>query len=432
MPDRTQQPSIKTLDKIELALPEQRTMLNGVPLNIIKLGEQDVVRLDLIFKGGRYQQTKPLQAMFTNRMLREGTQTFTSIEIAEKLDYYGAWLELSSTTEYSFLTLYSLNKYFSQTLEVIESIIKEPIFPEKELKTTLHVNKQQFLVNSTKVDFISQKYFNLSVFGPEHPSGNTMTADDYDHLTPGLLHDFYSRHYNSGNCSIYLSGKVTTDIIHAVTNAFGASEWGDNTEKVNLVAYPVSKSGEHRLFIEQNDAMQSSIRLGSLAMERTNPDYLQMRVLMTLFGGYFGSRLMSNIREDKGYTYGISAGILFYPGTGIFMISTEADNKYVDNIIKEVYHEMDVLKSELVTNEELSIVKNYMLGNMCRSYEGPFSIADAWIFIESAQLDKAYYQRSLDAVLSITRQDIKNLAEKYLHKESLTEVIAGKKIHNKT
>lgn len=157
---------------------------------------------------------------------------------------------------------------------------------------------------------------------------------------------------------------------------------------------------------------------------------LKARVMVTLFGGYFGSRLMSNIREDKGYTYGIGAGIVSYPETGILTVSTEAANEYVNSIITEVYREMDKLCNDLVPQEELEMVKNYMLGDLCRSYEGPFSLSDAWIYIETAGLDERFFIRSLDAIRGITREEIRILAQKYFCKENLIEVIAGKKCNN--
>jgi len=149
---------------------------------------------------------------------------------------------------------------------------------------------------------------------------------------------------------------------------------------------------------------------------------------MTLFGGYFGSRLMSNIRENKGYTYGISAGTLFYPGSGMILISTEADNEYVELLIREVYHEIDKLQVEPVPVSELTMVRNYMLGEMCRNYESPFSLADAWMFIYTSKLDDTYFARSLQAVKEVTPEEMKELANRYLCKETLKEVIAGKKL----
>lgn len=404
-------------------------MANGARLNVINAGSQEVVRLDILIKGGQWDQVQPLQAMFANRMLREGTLRFTSAEIAAKLDYYGAWMELSSSMDYSFLTLYSLNKYFKETLAVIESIIKEPVFPEKELSVVADINKQQFLVNSTKVDTVARKQLSLSLFGSSHPCGQFAVAEDYDKIDVGLLREFYRRYYFSGNCSVYLSGKVTGEITSSVEKAFGESPWGDCAEAgYGRKKFLIETTAEKRVFIERPDAMQSSVKLGGMSIERTHPDFHKMKVLLTLFGGYFGSRLMSNIREDKGYTYGIGAGLISYPDTGVLMVSTEAANEYAEDIIREVYHEMDILQSDLVQEEELSMVRNYLLGDMCRNYEGPFSMSDAWIFIECGGLDDSFYPQSLEAVRNITSEEIRELAQKHLRKETLTEVIVGKKM----
>ena len=137
---------------------------------------------------------------------------------------------------------------------------------------------------------------------------------------------------------------------------------------------------------------------------------------------------MSNIREEKGYTYGIGAGIVNCPGSGVLAITTEADNHYIDAIITEVYREMDRMCNDLAPQEELEMVKNYMLGDFCRSYEGPFSLADAWIYTETAGLDDEFFVRSLDAIRSITTEEVRTLAQRYFCKERLIEVVAGKKV----
>ena len=197
--DRTIQPEIQDLENLIVTLPMRTTLPNGIPLAVIKAGEQDVVRMDILFAGGRWQQTQKLQALFTNRMLREGSLKYTASEIAEKLDYYGAWLELSSSSEYAYITLYSLNKYFAETLEILESIIKEPLFPEKELNTVLDVNIQQYLVNSSKVDFLAQRSLLTALYGNEHPCGRLTEEKDYRLITPDVLREFYDEYYHSGN-----------------------------------------------------------------------------------------------------------------------------------------------------------------------------------------------------------------------------------------
>ena len=171
MLDRTVPPIIRPIEHFSIDHPEVRMMRNGMPLRIIRVGDEDVIRFDLLIHGGQWNQRMPLQAMFTNRMLREGTRTLTSAAIAEKLDYYGAWLDLSSSVNYGFVTLYSLGKYFPQTIEILASMIKEPTFPEKELNIVTDVNRQQYLVNCQRVEVLARKQLNRSLFGTAHPLG---------------------------------------------------------------------------------------------------------------------------------------------------------------------------------------------------------------------------------------------------------------------
>lgn len=421
-------PPICPLSDIHVTYPESQRLKNGIPLHVIRAGMEDVVRFDLLIGAGQWHQTQALQAMFTNRMLREGTSSLTSQQIAEKLDYYGAMMELSSSVNCGFITLYSLNKYFPQTIELVADMLMNPTFPEKEMEVVVEVNKQRFLINSTRVEMMGRKRLNRALFGEAHPLGRYAEVEDYDRLSPEVLKSFYHQHYHSGNCSIYLSGKITPEIIQSVERALGDAPWGEVSQASSFQPITPQPEVGKRFFVEKEDALQSSIKLGGFVMDRLHPDFLKARVMVTLFGGYFGSRLMSNIREDKGYTYGIGAGIVTYPGVSVLAISTEAANEYAEAVITEVYKEMDRLCNDRVPQTELDMVKNYMLGDWCRSYEGPFSLSDAWIYVETGGLDKEFFVRSIDAIQSITCEEVQALAQKYLCKENLIEVIAGKKV----
>ena len=160
--------------------------------------------MDILIGAGQWHQTQSLQAMFTNRMLREGTHSMTSQQISEKLDYYGAVMELSSSVNCGFITLYSLNKYFPQTMALVADILLHPTFPEKEMEVVLDVNKQRFLINSTRVEMMARKQLNRSLFGENHPLGRFAEAEDYERLSPEILRSFYQKYYHSGNCSIYI------------------------------------------------------------------------------------------------------------------------------------------------------------------------------------------------------------------------------------
>lgn len=426
--DRTIQPKVRDIEHLAVQMPQRFIMPNGVPLNILNSGDNEVVRIDLLIEGGRWHQSQPLQALFTNRMLREGTLRYSALEIAEKLDYYGAWLELSSASEYAYITLYSLNKYLPQTLDVLESIVKEPAFPEKELGVVAENNIQQFIVNSSKVDFLTHRALMKAVYGGQHPCGRLVQKEDYKRITPDVLRKFYDRYYHSRNCTIYVSGKVGDDCVRRIEDLFGREAFGKGFQKPEKTDFIPVSSVDKRIFVEYADVMQSAVRMGMLSLERCHPDYLKARVMVTLFGGYFGSRLMSNIREEKGYTYGISAGIAPYPGQGILVINTETANEFVEPLVREVYHEIDRLQNDPVPEDELFMVKNYMLGEMCRSYESAFSLADAWMFVQVSGFGDTHFEDALNTIKNITPEEIRELAGRYLCKEKLKEVISGKKM----
>uniref|UniRef100_UPI003FEE3D50 M16 family metallopeptidase n=1 Tax=Bacteroides eggerthii TaxID=28111 RepID=UPI003FEE3D50 len=426
--DRTIQPKVRDIEHLAVQMPQRFIMPNGVPLNILNSGDNEVVRIDLLIEGGRWHQSQPLQALFTNRMLREGTLRYSTLEIAEKLDYYGAWLELSSASEYAYITLYSLNKYLPQTLDVLESIVKEPTFPEKELGGVAENNIQQFIVNSSKVDFLAHRALMKAVYGGQHPCGRLVQKEDYKRITPDVLRKFYDRYYHSRNCTIYVSGKVGDDCVRRIEDLFGREAFGKGFQKPEKTDFVPVSSVDKRIFVEYADVMQSAVRMGMLSLERCHPDYLKARVMVTLFGGYFGSRLMSNIREEKGYTYGISAGIAPYPGQGILVINTETANEFVEPLVREVYHEIDRLQNDPVPEDELFMVKNYMLGEMCRSYESAFSLADAWMFVQVSGFGDTHFEDALNTIKNITPEEIRELAGRYLCKEKLKEVISGKKM----
>lgn len=425
--DRTQQPLVRPMAPFVIPEPVEHRMPNEIPVHVFRAGEEEVVRLDIMLRGGIWEQSQPLQATFTSRMLREGTKRFSSADIAEQLDYYGAWLDVSASMNYSFVTLYTLTKYFAPTLALVTSMLTEPLFPEKEFQVVVDGNRQQYLVNREKVDVIARRKLNQLLFGLSHPCGRYAELEDYDRLTTEALRTMHRRYYNIHNCICYLSGHVTDEILHVLDEELGAEAWGDGEKALPITDILPPSNTVQTLFVERSDAMQSAIRMGCFSIDCTHPDYLKTRLLITLFGGYFGSRLMKNIREDKGYTYGISSGMVAYPFRNMIIVSTQAANEYARSVVTEVGREIDRLQQERVADEELTMVKNYTMGDMCRSYESPFSLADAYIFLETAGLPRDFFRRSQEAVLDATADELRDLACKYLRKESFTEVIAGKK-----
>lgn len=429
--DRSIQPKIQELTEINIPLPERTHLSNGVPMTIVNAGHQDVLRFDILFKAGTWCQSQKLQALFTNRMLREGSKSYTAKEIAETLDFYGAWLELSCGAEYSCITLFSLSRHFTKTLDVLYSIITEPLFDEDQLQTVVDMNVQQFVINQDRVDFIAQRsMFNL-LLGDTHPYGKVTVKEDYLNIHADLLKSYHKEHFHSKNCQMFLSGNVTKDIIDEVESRFGKRPFGRaNAEETSCPVPVFTPYPEKRRFLSKENALQSAVCLGLPSIKRTHPDYHKFRVVLTLLGGYFGSRLVSNIREDKGYTYYIDAQMIHYPYSDFLLIHSECDNSYVEALIKEVYHEIEVLQTEKADEAEIKKVKNYMIGELCRNYESAFAVADAWMFTFTSKVTDSYFKESLAGILATTADDILELSNKYFNVNQIKEVVAGHKVES--
>lgn len=424
--DRSRQPEVKRLFDVDFGHAEQLLFPNGMKVVVgSDVDDSDVVRVDLMMRGGKWNQKHILQSLFTSRMLREGTPHHTSEQISEIFDYYGAWTEFSSSMQHSYVSMYSLGKFLEPTVEMLHEIVTQPLFDENELRTVANINKQNFIVNSSKVEYLSQKGLLQMMFGENHPVGAYATADDYDTVNSELLRDFYSRYYNSSNTTVYLSGKVNDKVIDTVCNAFGKSAYGECMPPYPELQCELETSSENFRKTHVAHALQTSLRMGLFVPDRKHEDYQKLRILITVFGGYFGSRLMQNIREDKGYTYGISASTAFHPGSGLMIISTEVNSDSYENVISEVRNEMNRLRDELISDDELEGVRSFMMGEFMRSFEGAFSIADTRMFLEATGLDENFYMESLDVLKTITARDLRDMAVKYFNPDNLKVSAAG-------
>lgn len=426
MLNRTQQPPLNKVGMADIPLPEKRTLANGILLNLFNTTDEEVLRLDIqIDGGGLWFQSQPLQALFVNRMLQQGTSRYDSKRIAERLDYYGGWLDVSTSTKQAYVTLYSLSKYFPQLLELLRSMLTEPVFPEKELAVAIERDRQQFKVNSKKVDVQVRKAFRGALFGPDYPCTKYAELEDYDRLLREALVMFHRHFYHSGNCTLYLSGKVTPEVIRQVEQAFGNDSWGDTSSVRHDYACKPVTTERKRIAVTCEQAVQSAVNMGFIAVDAKHPDFQKLRVLTSVFGGYFGSRLMKNIREDKGYTYGIGAGLQVFPDSSLFFVNTQTANECVEPLIREVYAEMDRLCNETVPEAELTMVKNYVTGELCRAYEGPFSLADAYIYIDSQSLPESFLADTAHALRDVTAQGLQEVARRYFVPENVVEAVAG-------
>ena len=421
--NRNFSPNIRPVENINYQQPVIHRLDNGIPVYQLQTGTQDIVKIEFIFNAGVYYESKALVSWFTNKMLKEGTQNFTASQIAEKIDYYGAHLELSADKDMTYITVYTLNKYLSEILPVVEEVIFYPSFPESELNIKIQNKKQEYIVNSKKVRNLARWKFNELIFGENHPYGKFVSADNYEAIVQEDLIDFHKNNYFIADCKIIAAGRIHKDLIGILNKYFG--KFTDTYTRIDQKTNPIETSKLHMVHYKKEDALQSAIRIGKKLFNKKHPDFLKLKVLNTILGGYFGSRLMSNIREDKGYTYGIGSAVVSMQHSGYFFIASEVGAEVTQNAIKEIYHEIDVLQNEKVPESELNLVKNYMLGSFLRSIDGPFALSENFKGLVEYGLDYNYLKSFVDIVKEVNADEIQLLAQRYLDKNSLIELKVG-------
>lgn len=424
--DRVKAPEFKTIHHIDVQQAKLQKLDNGIELYCIDAGSQELTKIEFLFKAGMYYQNQPLLASATNNLLETGTTNYTANQLSDNIDFLGSFFECAVEQDFSILALFSLNKYLDKSLSYVEDIIKHPTFPKDEFDIYLSNKKQKHLVNSEKVGVIARRRFAELIFGEQHPYGRDVKSVDFEKLNVEKVKAFFQKFYHYQNCTIVASGKLPENIFEIINQRFGKDNWG-NASKINNPVVTINTNTQRHHFIEKTGAVQSALRIGRLLFNKTHPDYFKFQVLNTILGGYFGSRLMTNIREDKGYTYGIGSGLASLGQAGYFYISTEVGADVTKDALKEIYFEIKQLRDELVSEEELETVRNYILGQFLRSVDGPYALADKFKAVWEFGLDYKYFDDYLKAVKSVTPQEIKKLANTYLKEEDLIELVVGKK-----
>ncbi|MBI5916319.1 MAG: insulinase family protein [Bacteroidetes bacterium] len=420
MPNRAKMPKIQEVKNLVVPPPDVWHLSNGIPVYETNLGTQDILKLELVFFAGRPYERKKLASRTTAALMREGTRHHTAAEMAEVLDYYGGTLSMPISMDTANVLLYSLTKHFDKLLPLVAEMLSEPSFPQEELDSFVVRNKQRLQVDLTKNDFVAYRKFTEMLYGEDHPYGYNSYLETYSAITREDLLTHFQENYTSGNCMIFLSGKVSEAARKLLDEHLGkAIPKGERRQAVLLPVNSVPEKLESPL----PGSVQLAVRIGCHLFNRQHPDYNGMYVLNTILGGYFSSRLMTNIREKKGYTYNIYSSHEAMLYGGYFYVGTEVSNEFVKRTVKEIYAEMKRLQKNLVGDDELEMVKNYLLGTLLTNLDGPFNISEVVKTFVTEGQPLIAFEELADVIKHITAKEIRNLARKYFQKEAMWEVI---------
>ena len=418
-------PAIKDAVEFDVTLKpyEKFTLDNGIPVYVIKSDEQDTLQLEFIFPAGSWYEQESQIAAATNFLIKNGSTKHNALEINESIEYFGAYLNRNSYHENATYTLHCLTRHTEDLLPLLQEVIQDPAFSADELATYQQNMKQRLAVNLQKCDFVANRYIDKYLFGEFHPYGRVSTMMAYDALQPESLRAFYQKHYSYNNCKIFVAGHLPENMIALLNKYFGSTQWnGESTLLRPELPIQTADEKKHRIFNDEN-GVQGAVRVARHFPNRYHPDFPKMMVLNTILGGYFGSRLMSNIREEKGYTYGIHSQLYNFRQTSALNIQTEAGRDVCEATIEEIYKELQNLQNEPVPEEELSLVRNYMIGSILGDLDGAFQVIQRWKSLILNDLDENYFNNNIRIIKTITAEELQHLAKQYFTPSDFYELV---------
>lgn len=421
--NRTQPPAIKPFGKLSFPMPHIETLPNGIELYIIDKGDQEVCRLDFLFDGGRYAGTTTAIADLTGPMLRKGIPGMDNDAIAEHLEYHGAWLQTGTTQHYSTISFFSLNRNLDKVLPIVIAMITEPTLPEKPFEILRQQRIQQLSINRERVRILAGEAFNQLIFGANHPYARTTTTQDLEGATLDDLRQYHNHYYLNTTIRVVLSGRITATILATVKEQLQHLPASATPTAITPIA--IAPENNHRVIIDKPGSLQSGIRIGQPTIGSKHSDFALLTLFNLILGGYFGSRLMTNIREEKGYTYGISSHLISMHNGAYFTVATEAGTPYTLPLIDEVYKEIETLRQNAVDEEEFETARNYLQGLRARALDSPFSMSDYIVSSLISGTPFNHFNQEDTVIRNATPQEVMRVARTYIDPNALYTAIAG-------
>jgi len=420
MLDRKSAPQFAEIKDFHLPSPEILELTNRTPIVLFQDVQQQVLKIELVFKAGKWFEPKLGVAHFTAQMLEKGTANKTSYQIAQTFDKFGCSIEVSAGFDFTSISLYFLSKNINKVLPLFCEIVTSPSFPESEFQLMKDVFRQNLKINNKKNSYVAGKAVRQNIFGEQHPYGGSIEADDVDKIIREDLLSFFNNYFALHE--VYVTGYLSPSIKQSLISELSGIK---STTPIQITKAVPIITGAFSQHIEISGSVQASLRLGKKTINRSHPDYAALVLLNHILGGYFGSRLMKNIREEKGLTYGIHSSLNTLKNDALFLIGTDVNRETQDIAFAEIKSEINKLIEEPVERTELEITKNHLLGSLQLETANPFSILEKIKAIRLNQLNPNFYSTLFTDILTTDAATLKRVAQSHLQTVSLFEVSAG-------
>lgn len=397
----------------------QQTIHSDTSLFWFQAGDQPVVKIELVFQSGIWYESKKSTSWLAIKMLAEGTKTKTAKEITAGFEKLGAFLEIGAGFDDVSISVYGLRRNFDQVISLLNEIINEPIFPEREFEILKSNRKDQITLNDNKSNLLASKKLRTAIYGTTFTYGQSLAAEDIEAASLEDIKAYYQERLFH-QPKIYLAGDVDEQLVACIQSQLTFPKATPTAERA--VEF---KSDQHDIYVAKEGSMQSSIRMAWLIPNKRSTGYFDYQIANSLLGGYFGSRLMKNIREEKGYTYGIHAYPVHLKHSSFGMIAGDVVAAHTQDTFTEIKSEIDKLLNEPIPAEEIEVLTNYLAGSFLASISTPFQLMDKFKKVEEAGLDDAYYDRYFDTLRTISESQIKAAIEKHFNPAEAYTTIIG-------
>ena len=424
--DRAIAPSVHELESMALPAVSREMLANGTQLVVLNHGQQPVNRIMIVWPVGLADVENPEALKLLRVMLTEGTAHHSGAEIADAFEFNGAWVKVDAGRHFTSVTLHSLNSTAGKVMPLLGEIISSPSFDARAMEGMRQKEAAACEIRRRKVAQQASELSGRMFYGKNHPLAHVATPELIRAVDTADVRDIHRRLMRSVAPTIYLAGAVDEGLLQNVKGVIGQIDFSVTDAPPVRSIVPVVTHEASRCETKLDEgSMQTAIRLVIPAIGRSNPDYEMMRYTVFALGGYFGSRLMSNIREEKGYTYGINASISSLHEGASVSVSCETDNRYASAVRNEIEKEIYRLAEQPMKPEEFEVVRSSIMSGLTTMLDSPFSIMDYHQMMDMFGLPDDYYAYQLEQLSALTPERIMDCAARYLAAAPRLTAMAG-------
>ncbi|MCM1033328.1 MAG: insulinase family protein [Odoribacter sp.] len=425
IPDRTIAPP--TANAPHIAIPpctSNEELSTGAVLHTLEAGDQPLARLTLIWEGGSLDSTRASLPLLMAECLREGSGSFSGAEIADAIDFCGARLSSRVAEHHTGIEILALSSKLGALLPLLKTVITDPLLEQEIIDMNARQMAGTLATRRSTMTYGASQAIVPILRGKDHPASREELPEHILTTTRTEVVDCYRNIIHQGRLHAFLSGKFTPQLAGQVREFVASLPSATDAGAIKIV--PNSPEAPRKIYVDRPESLQSAVAMGMPTIGRDHPDYITLRLAVIALGGYFSSRLMQNIREEKGLTYGINASLLGSYEGGSVRIGAQCDARYVEQVIDETMAEIKGMSIKLLDSGELNRLKLNAWTSLASTTDSPFSIMDYYITAMQVGTGVDYFQRQLETISCLTPADIARVASLYLNADAFSIGVCGK------